>query len=246
MKEQTPLKTALLLTLLALLTACGAQKATDSESFASRTPVTSTSSSSSSALLYCNQKSQDGVTAKVMVYTDSANQVRNDYMKVKFTQLPAGFFTGDYIEFFRWQANTSNQVYLDPAPLQARFEAANGTVLTSFSPVIYWGQVSSLAASAGFNDVNSFFQNVHLVVDVRDPQANFDVLKMAMYSSSSNANTVNMDILMPAFSASPSDYANDNGGTRASVLQVLHPFASMINQNWTATQFQSMSNGFCF
>lgn len=246
MKAQTTLRAVLLLSLLVMLTACGTQKAEDVSSFASRTPVTTIpSNTANSTLLYCNQKSQNGLTAKVMLYTDSSSQVRNDYMKVKFIQMPASFSTGDYIQFFRWQANTSNQVYLDPAPLQARFESLNGTALTEFSSVIYWGQVSSLATSAGLSDVNSFMQNVRIVVDVRDPQANFDVLKVAMYNSN-NTNTVNMDMLMPAFSASPTDYAIENGATRSSYLQHLHPFASMINQNWTAAQFQSMASSYCF
>jgi hypothetical protein len=245
MKTQTTLKAALLLTILAILTACGSQKADDNSDFASRTPVTTTATSSSSAVLYCNQKSQGGITAKVMVYTDSANQVRNDFMKIKFTQIPASFGTGDYIQFFRWQANTSNQVYIDPVPLQARFEALNGTVLTNFSSVIYWSQVSDIATKSGITDVLTFFQNVRLIVDTRDPQANFDVLKVAMYNSS-NTNTVNMDILMPVFAASPSDYAKDSGATRASNLQALHPFANMINQAWTPAQYQSMGNSYCF
>jgi hypothetical protein len=245
MKAQTTLKAALLLTDLAMLTACGAQKVDGSGSdLSSRTPVMTTTSSA--PVLYCNEKSQDGITAKVMVYTDSANQIRNDYMKVKFTQMPAGFSTGDYIQFFRWQANSSNQIYMDPTPVQARFESLNGTVLTNFSSVIHWDQVSSLAASSGMSDVSTFLQNVRLVVNIRDPQANFDVLKVAMYSKTDNANIVNMDILMPTFSASPADYATDSGSTRSASLQALHPFAGMINQAWTSAEYQAMGNSYCF
>lgn len=243
MKVQTTLKATLLLTVLTMLTACGSQKAEQSLDLSSR--VVTATATSNTPVLYCNQKSQTGLTAKVMVYTDAANQIRNDYMKVKFTQMPASFGTGHYIQFFRWQANSSNQVYLDPTPVQARFEALDGTVLTNFSPVIYWGQVSSIASASGISDVNTFFQNVRLVVDIRDPQANFDVLKIAMYDEKS-VNIINMDMLMPAFAASPVDYALDSGATRASNLQALHPFASMINQKWTATQFQSMGSSYCF
>lgn len=244
MNTQTTLKMTLLLTVLALLTACGSQKHEQGLDLSSRV-VTPTNTSSSAPVLYCNQKSQNGLTAKVMVYTDAASKIRNDYMQVKFTQMPASFTTGHYLQFFRWQANSSNQVYLDPTPVQARFETLDGRVLTNFSPVIYWGQVSSIASSWGLSDANSFFQNVRLVVDIRDPQANFDVLKIAMYDEN-NASTINMDMLMPAFSASPVDYSLDAGATRSSNLQALHPFASMISQNWTAAQFQSMGSSFCF
>lgn len=245
MKTQTTLKAALLLTVLAMLTACGAQRADDNSTDLSSRAVISGSTSTNSTVLYCNQKSQDGITAKLMVYTDAANQIRNDYMKLKITQIPSSFTSGDYIQLFRWQANTANQVYIDQTPVQARFETLDGRVLTNFSSVIYWGQVSSIASAAGISDVNTFFQNVRLVVDIRDPQANFDALKIAMYNSN-NTNTVNMDMLLPAFSASPNDYAIEGGVARSNSLQALHPFASSKGQSWTAAQYVSMATGFCF
>lgn len=246
MTTQTTLKTALLLTVLAMLTACGAQNTDVSSDFASRTPVTSTTVQPvGTTVLYCNQRSKDGLTAKLMVYTDASNQVRNDYMKLKFTQMPASFGSGDYIQLFRWQANSSNTVYVDPTPVQARFETLDGRLITNFSSSLYWSQVSAIAAAWGISDVNTFFQNVRLVVDIRDPQANFDALKIAMYNTS-NTNTINMDMLLPAFAASPSVYANDGGAVRSSYLQKLHPFAAYINQSYTPDQFLSMGSSFCF
>jgi len=245
MNQQTTLKAVLLMTVLAMLTACGSQKS-DEYDFSSRTPVTSTTVQPvGTTVLYCNQKSQDGMTAKLMVYTDASNQVRNDYMKLKFTQIPSSFASGDHIQFFRWQTSSTYQTYIDPTPVQARFETLDGRLITSFSPVIYWGQVSALATSWGINDVNTFFQNVRLVIDVRDPQAEYDVLKIAMYNTSGQ-NTVNMDMLMPAFAASPNDYAKDSGGVRADNLQNLHPFASYKGSSWTPEQFLNMGSGFCF
>lgn len=247
MNTQTTLKTALLLTVLAMLTACGAQKGDDSFDLSSRAAVTTTTSTTTAgkAVLYCNQKSQSGITAKLKVYTDASNQIRNDYMTLKFTQMPASFATGDYIQLFRWQANSSNQVYIDPTPVKARFETLDGRLITDFSPVLYWSQVSAIATAWGITDVNTFFQNVRLVVDIRDPQANFDALKIAMYNSS-NQNTVNMDMLMPAFNASPNDYAFEGSAGRSANLQALHPFASQKGQSWTGEQFANMGAGFCF
>lgn len=246
MNAQTTLKTALLLTVLAMLTACGAQKSEESYDLSSRAAVTTTTATTAKAVLYCNQKSQSGITAKLKVYTDASNQIRNDYMTLKFTQLPSNFnSSGDYIQLFRWQANSSNQVYIDPTPVQARFETLDGRAITSFSSVLYWGQVSAIAQAWGMTDVNTFFQNVRLVVDIRDPQANFDALKIAMYNSS-NTNTVNMDMLMPAFAASPNDYALDGSAARSSNLQALHPLATYKGQSWTGDQFASMGSSFCF
>lgn len=242
-----PLKATLLLLVLAMLSACSPKvRVEGSSDQSSRSSVTTPSSSGDgSTLLYCNQKSQDGLTAKVMVYVDAENKIRPDYMKVKLTEVPAGFESGDFIQFFRWQANTANQVYVDKIPVQARFETLDGRILTDFSPVIYWAQVSDIAGKSGITDVNTFFQNVRLVVDIRDPQADFDVLKVAMYNSKSE-NTLNMDVLMPAFPASPSDYAWEKGAPRSAYLQALHPFASMNDQGWTASEFKSMATSFCF
>ncbi|WP_413288262.1 hypothetical protein [Bdellovibrio sp. HCB337] len=243
MNTQTTLKAALLLTILAMLTACGSFKQNDLTEFSSRAPVDTPTAKTE--LIYCNEKTQSGITAKVVAYTDAANQIRYDYMKVKFTKMPSSFGSGDYIHFYRWQANAAGQTYIDRNPVQARFETLDGQILTNFDSVMHWGQVSAIAAKWGITDVNKFFQYVRLVIDIRDPQAEFDALKIAMYNTN-NVNTINMDMLMPAFAARPADYANDRGATRAMSLQALHPFASMINENWTAAQFKSMTTNFCF
>ncbi|MBK9322055.1 MAG: hypothetical protein IPM97_03690 [Bdellovibrionaceae bacterium] len=244
MKTEKTLNAALLLTLLSLLTACAAQT-NSSDSFASRAAPTTTTSASTQPLAYCNQKSHEGLSVNLMVYVDSANNIRNDYMKVKITQIPSDFATGSYLEFFRWQANSNGQTYLDPTPTQARFETLSGQILTNFSPVIYWGQISQIAKNSGYSDPNQFLQYVRLVVDIRDPQAQYDVLKVAFYNSS-NVATIDMDLLLPAFAASPSDYQNDRGTVRPAALQNLHPFAAKTSEGWTGAQFQSMANGYCF
>lgn len=246
---QNTLKVALLMTVLVMLTACGAQKVDQGYDFSSRLPDGGggggNNNTANNYVLRCNEKSQNGITAKMKIFTDSAHQIRNDLMKVKITQIPASFASGDYLQFFRWQANTANQVYLDPTPVQARFETLDGKVLTNFSPVIQWSQVSSIASASGMSDPATFLKYVQLVVDIRDPQAQFDVLKIAFYNSSNTA-TVNMDMLMPSFFANPSDYAFEGGAARSTSLQALHPFASKINQSWTSEQFVSMGNSFCF
>lgn len=241
---QDTLKAALILTMLAMLTACGAQAVDQNNDFSSRAPVDNNSSSAKPPM-YCNEKTQSGLTAKMMIYTDSAHKIRNDLMRLKLTQVPASFISGDYIQMYRWQANTANQVYLDPTPVQARFETLDGKVLTEFSPYIAWRQVAEIAKASGMSDPNTFLKYVRLVVDIRDPQAQFDVLKIAFYNSNNQA-IVDMDILMPAIFGSPVDYAYEGSSPRAPILQALHPFASMKGQNLTSAQFVSMGDKFCF
>jgi len=244
MNTQTTLKTVLILTVLALLTACGTSKSDSSSDLASRTTTaTTTTTAAAQYLAYCNQKTQSGLSSDLEVYTDTSGNIRFDYLKMKITQIPADFSNGSYLEFFRWQADSSGNVYLDPTPVQARVETLDGTILTSFSAVTYWSEVAQIAANSGISDANTFFNNVRLVIDIRDPNAQFDALKVAYYNSS-NVATINMDMLIPIFAANPSDYANDRGSTRATILQNLHPFAGM--SNYTSAQYQTMSNNFCF
>jgi hypothetical protein len=243
MKYQNALKTTLILTVLALMTACGQGKDASTD-FSSRVTTTSTTTATSTNAS-CNQKTQDGLTAKLMVYADSTGTVRNDYMKLKITEISSDFASGSFLEFFRWQANPNSALYLDPTPVQARFETLSGQILTQFSPVIYWGQVSQMALNSGMITPNQFLQNVRLVIDIRDPGAQYDALKIAMYNSA-NAVTVNMDMLMPAFAANPADYAVDNGTVRSPTLQALHPFAGQTASTTSTAQFLSTLNGYCF
>ena len=142
MKNQTTLKTILILSVLAMMTACGQAKNDGASDYSSRTDSTLTPTTASVATLKCNEKTQSGLSAKLKIYTDTAGATRNDYMNVMITQIPADFAQGSYLEFFRWQATSYSQKYLDPTPAQARFETLDGRILTNFSPVIYWAQVS--------------------------------------------------------------------------------------------------------
>ena len=245
MQNQNTLKTILILTMLAMMTACGQVKNDDSSDFASRTDATLPPTATAVPNIHCNQRSLKGLTAKLKVYTDAAGIIRNDYMNVMLTQIPADFASGSYVEFFRWQATSATQKYLDPTPTQARFETLDGRILTNFSPVIYWGQVSQIATNAGMSDPNVFLKNVRLVVDIRDPQAQYDVLKVAFYNSS-NVATIDMDVLMPSFAASPTDYAKDASATRSPSLTALHPFAAYSASGYATAQFQSMAASYCF
>lgn len=246
--RQTILKTALLLTVLALATACSQSKVDTGTDMSSRiSPGTTTNTGTASAtglIARCNQKSQGGITANLKVYTDpTTKEFRADYMMVKLIQVPANFASsGGYFEFFRWK-DEAGKPSLDTTPTQARFETLDGQKLTDFAPTVSWAQVAQLATNSSISDAATFFRNVRLVVDIRDVNMEFDVLKVAYYSST-NQILNDLDILMPSFYVMPAEYANDHGLPRAPFLQALHPFVSTATSS--AEQMKALSESYCF
>lgn len=104
-----------------------------------------------------------------------------------------------------------------------------------------------MATSMGATDPQSFFNKVTILVDLKDTNGDYDVLKITNYDIKTNVSLSATDSLIPLFHANPADYAVESSGVaRAQVLQGLHPFKSYANQGLTADQFASMANNFCF
>lgn len=235
------LKSALTLSTVALLTACGSNNQPQGTDFSSRLPVDQIVDSNK-AIAYCNQASNSSITVRTQSYTEN-NTVRMDYVFARITQLPSSFTANDsYIAMWRWMANASGQSSLDQTPLSFRLTLrSNGQVLTDWKTTLRWSDVSSVATSYGYNDASAFFNNVNILVNLRDVQGDYDALKVSLYSTS-NVTLSQVDSLLPPFHANPAHYAVDSyGAQRASILQNLHPFKSMS----TATDFRSIANSYC-
>ncbi|MFV3410185.1 hypothetical protein [Bdellovibrio bacteriovorus] len=240
--------TLLTLGALSMLTACGSsQQVAGSTDSSSRTPVTDIGSASSKALAYCNQASGNEITGKMKVFVDSSNYVRMEYVYLRLTSLPATFKSGNsYISLWKWLANPSGYTNLDTSALNfALMNPANGQYLTGWKTTLKWSDVVTVASGMGYTDPQTFFNNVNILVDLKDPNGEYDALKISNYDASTNKTINSVDGLLPLFSANPADYANDGGSTRAGVLQKLHPFYGKSGQ-FTTSQFQSMANNYCF
>ncbi|MNK07419.1 hypothetical protein D3C87_253330 [compost metagenome] len=245
----TTLKLLLLITVAATMAACS-PAGDGSTDFASRDPsVTDPNQVSSKALAVCNQATSTSLSAQIKAGVNATtNQYRLDQAIVKLTTLPAGFTSGtEYLNLWRWMANSSNSIYLDQTPLNFYlYDMTTRQVVTPLKNQLSWSDVSSTASTWGLSAA-AFFQRVVLVVDVRDAAGEFDVLKIASYNNSTHAAVSQLDLLLPLFYANPADYAFESNGTnRANVLRSLHPFKSMTGQGWSTGQFQSAANAFCF
>lgn len=249
-KSKQHLKTVLAISAIAFLTACGTSKNQGSMDFSSRTPFTTTpTSSSSKAFALCSRGNGTEINTKVKVFVDSSNTTKMDFVYVRLTSLPTNFKENkNYISMWKWLASSSGSTYLDPAALEFILtDASTNQMLTEWKKTLYWSDVVTIASGMGINDVQSFFDRVNILVDLKDAKGEYDVLKITNYDSSTNKPVSQTDALLPLFSVNPADYAFEpNGSARAQVLQALHPFQSQASQGFTTEKFASMANDFCF
>lgn len=244
------LKIFLTVSAAAFLTACGSNKnQANSSDFSSRSPVSTTTTSSTKPLAYCNHGAGTEINMKLKNYTDSSNTARMDFVYVRMTSLPANFKDSTtYISMWKWLSNSSGYTYLDSTSLQfILLDSSNGQALTGWKNTLRWSDIVTTASGMGITDVQTFFDRVNILVDLKDTKGEYDVLKITNYDLSTNKAISQTDALLPLFYANPADYAYEaDGSARSQVLQRLHPFSSNMNQGYTTAQFQSMANDFCF
>lgn len=242
--------TLLTISAAVFLTACGSGKnQTGSTDFSSRTPPPADIGTSSKAIAYCNQGTGSEIKMKMKVYKDTSNAIKMDFVYVRVTSLPANFKEGKtYISMWKWLSNTSGYTYLDPASLQfILLDSSTGQALTGWKNTLFWSDVVTIASGMGITEAQAFFDRVNILVDLKDAQGEYDVLKITNYDSSTNKPVSQTDALLPLFYVNPTDYARETtGSARSQVLQELHPFYNHTNQSYTTEQFASMANDFCF
>ncbi|QDK37139.1 hypothetical protein [Bdellovibrio sp. NC01] len=249
MKNSNLLKTLLVLSIAAMMTACGSNQTTGTSDLSSRSTTTVTDAANKATAL-CNQGSKDGMTMKLKAFTNSSGSVDLSYVWVRMTALPTGFAAGSSsISFYKWMGNSSGSTYLDPAKLNfVLWDSQTGSyITTTWTTSLKWSDVSTTAQGLGIYDAQTFFNRVNILVYLNDAAGQYDVLKVASYVSTSTAAQSQMDVLLPPYSANPAAYATESDGTtRNSALQALHPFKTLISSGYTTTQFQSMAQSYCF
>lgn len=244
------LKTVLILSVAAMMTACGSgQQANGTSDLSSRSDSSTSTDAANKAVASCNQGSGSGIGAKLKSITTNGALDMN-YVGVRMTTLPSGFSANtNSISFFKWLGNSSGSTYLDPAKLNFILQDSQTGqyLLSAWTTSLKWSDISATAQSIGITDAQTFFNRVNILVYLNDAQGAYDVLKVASYTTSSSTVAAQLDILLPPFSANPAAYATEADGTaRNSALQSLHPFKALSSQGWTTTQFQSMAQSYCF
>lgn len=245
MKSNQTTKLALLTMAALFLSACGQSKSDNSYDLASQ-GMTQVNTTAGKAMAYCNSASSTQLSVKNGVYQEF-NQIRFDFLKARITQIPEAFSSNtSYLQIYRWKANSNGQTYLDPQPLSFRLiTAGEGQNLNNYQTTLQYSHVAHLLKQLGVSTVKDFFNSVTLVIDLKDPYAEFDAMKIVLYNSN-NQVVDQVDMLIPMFAANPSVYAQDGVATRAQALQYLHPFKSMLREKWSEAHYQTLSNSHCF
>ena len=180
-------------------------------------------------------------------------------IRLKFTNVPSEYLSAGWdIHIVKWTASSAGVVR--PAAnegkefVNARFDHKYNGVYNAASnwnynlacdtcPTLEWSNLKLIASSQGqtFNDANTFFNEYHLLLDLQDNSGDWKGLTV-MFVNSAGATMRTVDLLIPSFDANPADYQ----ASHPAILANLHPFLSMLNQGWTASQFQTESQAFCF
>lgn len=232
---------ALVLTLS--LVACS-QKSTQSLSASISDGTRTTSGTSNKPLAYCSHNQNSEMNANTMVFTQANQTIRTDLVWLNLSSIPAEFENGQYMQIFRWKADTTGAPFMDKTPLQFRFQSKkNSQVGTGYSNYARWAELSSFRQSFGENSAASFFNSSMILVDIKDLRAEYDAIRIVVYNSSGSV-VQNLDILIPSFYANPADYAvEDNGVARSNLLQAIHPFVGQTNSD--SYHFATLSQDLC-
>lgn len=244
-----PISTSILLVCIAALLSSCAQ-GPQAGSFEDASRITDPTEVENKTVLLCNQATGTELSMKMKVYRASdTDEIRNDYIVAKLTALPTTFKTGaSYISMFKWLADTTGNTYLDNAALSfIVMNPDSGLAVTNWAASLRWSDVSAAATTLGLSDPQAFFNKMIIIVDLKDVNADYDVLRITNYNSATNKSLNQVDGLIPMFHISPNKYATQSdGGARPMVLQKLHPFYSQLESNPSNDKLSSLASGFCF
>lgn len=212
-----------------VLSSCGASKSTQNE-FNMYDQASNTIVTVSSAKASCTEASNADLNAQISAVSQNG-QIDPNWIKIKFNYLSSQVTaSGNVVRFFKWKV-TNNQTYLDPAQLAITpYNLNSGSTQTT---------VQEIAAQA-ITTSNGYFINLN------DAQAQFQVLKMVVYSSTGSI-VAQTNILIPQFAASPARYAfNVDGSARSQLLQNLHPLKNSDASAWNDSQLNQYFQKSCF
>ncbi|MCX7978097.1 MAG: hypothetical protein N2578_03755 [Bdellovibrionaceae bacterium] len=236
------------------LMGCAVQSSDSGQSdFASRatTPISNIgpdSGNSNKPLSYCNKgESQDGALKLNLQSYIANNTVYYQFVHILLKDVRNFEKNNSYIQFWKWQASSSGAVYVDRTPVPFKvIDKDTGIEILGWRTWLTWSDLAQLSSIYQTSSASSLFSRIQILANLDDPNGDFDALKMVQYEVGSNYMMAQLDLLLPPFHANPKNYAVEkNGLPRATVLQALHPFASMNFQGWSSSQLSSMAQGLC-
>ena len=238
-------KCALLVTVLATLSACGSSVKSRSGSDDSGGTGGGTSNSGN-GIAECNEFSSKGidqVSGAATTYYLNGSHVE-DKLRLRLGSIPADFETSSTVsvKFFRWKASSAGVTSLDSTPLTFVVEkGTNGTYpISGAMTEIDKDDIDSLRSSGSVSGTTaqSFFDNTVLVLS--GTNYDWDAVKVVVYDGTFVI--AEADFLLPAFEADPNKYA----AKHPSVLEKLHPFWSIRKNTNSQSQWEAKADALCF
>lgn len=240
-------KTLVLLFFGFVIAACGKQATTSDigqSDNSSRLPVATNTPNPPKDIAYCNKKETGDLTAQLSVYYDRTKTYHPEFVRVWIPQMNDTYANSNYQFVFRkWKASLQGETYQENTPLKVRVERlSDKEPVSTYMDYLHW----NTAAAEIKKYTNSSYEMKEalklysFVIDLKDPTASFDVLKISIYKDGSFVKDWN--ILIPAFYAHPLAYASSQNP----VLAALHPFAGSESSTFGGEHFASVLNGYCF
>ncbi len=227
LNKTTKIKLTILAGVVLLLASCGTSKSSHQD-----LSLSSTTTATSQGLASCNSRATADMSANLSVYKYSNGTIDPRIIKLKFNSLSSELTqTGNTIRFFKWKVS-QGQAVMDQTPLNVtRYSLSTQQMDTQTQTSV---PTTTISTSQGF------------YIDLNDSTLGHQVLKMAVYNSA-GAVLKQMDILIPEFKASPTDYAyNADGSMRSQNLINLHPLAGVDVAGWTAQNYTNYFSSKCF
>jgi hypothetical protein len=233
-----------------MLSACGASKGSSNEyDQSSRLNVTdvTTIDTSTRPLAYCNESTNDHIAYATSTYQDGET-IDTNRINLKILKIPAYFSQSqNYIEFKKYMVNPAGSKLEGKTRLSFNiYSIADRSLLAAGKEFLLWADLHAAAQKVGAATPELFFKKVRLVVELIDPNAEYDAISVQYFNHSDDTLVSKLDGLIPAFDADPNRYAIERDGQKRHIsLQNLHPFNSSKLAGWSALTYQTKAYEFC-
>ena len=236
------------------LAGCGAKKSGPDSSDLGSTSLDATGK----AVAECSKDSAGlgDFEVRLTAYKDSYGRVMPQFVRMQIKKMPEQFKSENWeISTYRWTADASGHSDLDadklPLFFQARYNGAfdylktnsSGQVIRPYQIIDFTHEVEPIGQLTNIptTTAQSFFDVASFIVDLKDSQGTYQVLRVVLRKSGAIQKEVN--VLIPNFCANPATYNADP--RHPEVLQQLHPLKSLVGQSWTEEQYKGFTQSWC-
>jgi len=250
MKYPKLTKLVFILLALGLLTNCGASK-TSKQNNASRVipdrAFDAPPQTGDAVFTNCNNipANDIGLGGPVSSFWDpQAQAFIDDWIRMKFNDRPTALTSSatHYLEIYRWkEAGVYNQT-----PVEIAFQLkGSGQILQETVTVLSRASIQNIIVNNNLGNMgyttDNFFDGVILILQGMDIQ--WDAITMYYYDDSVGPNPINsVDVLLPAFDANPTFYAEANPYPD---LQEIHPMWQFRNSGFDDMDYYNATFALC-